>query len=73
MYREIIPAKIEAARGKRSRKSIAESVGNRVTEMDIYSYEKGKHRPSRQKLAPLLQGLGVKFDDISEPVELALS
>lgn len=73
MYREIVPSKIIAARRGRPRKAIAESVGNRVTEMDIYSYEKGLHRPSKDKLAQLLKGLNVTFDDISEPVELTLT
>lgn len=70
MYREISPEKLIAKRGTRSRKEIEIASGRKVTEQDLYSYEKGKWQPSRQKLADLLQALGATYDEVSEPVEL---
>lgn len=71
MYRVISPAKIIKKRGTRSRREIAESVGNKVTEQDLYSYETGKWKPSDKKVPHLLLALECDYEDISEPVELA--
>ena len=73
MLRDIVPEKIVQKRGERSRKAIAEASGGVVTEQDLYCYEKNLHRPSMKKLPYLLKGLGVKYEEITEPVELAVS
>lgn len=69
MYRVISPKKLIAKRGSRTRKEII-SAAPGLSEMDLYSYEKGKHRPSDKKLGALLTALNCDWNDISEPVEL---
>lgn len=73
MFRVIKPEKILEKRGSRTRKAIAELVDNKLTEMDLYGYEKGKWSPSQEKLKYLLKALDTTFDEISEPVDLALN
>lgn len=73
MYRRITPEKIKAARGDRTRKAIALSVENKVTEQDIYNYEKGACKPTEEKLRYLLAGLDTTYEAITEPVELAVA
>ncbi len=70
MLRIIQPQKLKARRGKRPRREIAKLTNFTVTEQDLYSYEKGLHKPSIQKLVPLLQALNCDFEDISEPIEV---
>ena len=74
MYRRISPTKIRQRRGERSRKSVVERVGFKISEQELYYYEKefGGYKPSEQKLAYLLKALDCNFDDISEPVELSI-
>lgn len=73
MYREIVATKIREKRGDRSRDAVAKSVDYKITEQDLWGYEKGEWKPSAKKLPWLLQALGTTYDEISEPVELALS
>lgn len=73
MYREIVPSKLIAKRGNRPRRELAESVNKKVTEQDIYAYEKAISRPSPKKLPYLLQALGATYDEISEPVDLGIA
>lgn len=73
MYREISAAKIREKRGERSRKAVVEAVDNQVTEQDLWAYENKKWKPSKEKLKHLLVALNATYDEISEPVELALS
>jgi transcriptional regulator with XRE-family HTH domain len=64
--------KIRAKRGNRPRREIAAAVDYKVTEQDIYGYEKGIARPSPKKLPYLLQALGATFDEVSEAVDLGI-
>ena len=73
MYREINPDKIRQARGKRTRAAIVQAGNGELSEQNLYGYEKGKWQPSKQKLPHLLNALGASYDDISDPVELALN
>jgi hypothetical protein len=69
MYREISPAKIIAKRGQRSRSEVVKDI-DKLTEQDLYGYEKGLWKPSKDKLPFLLKALEATYDEISEPVEL---
>lgn len=73
MFREIDPNKLLKKRGTRSRREVAAAAGFKVTEQDIYCYEKGLHKPSTKKLPYLLKGLDTTFEEVSEPVELSLA
>ncbi len=73
MYREIASAKIIEKRGDRSRRELAESVDNKISEMDLYYFENHGRRPSAKKLPYLLKALGATFDEISEPVDLGVA
>lgn len=73
MFREIKPEKIIQKRGKRSRQDVVEAAGGKLTSQALYTYEKGLSRPSPKVLPYLLKGLNTTFDEISEPVELAVS
>lgn len=73
MYREIIGAKIIEKRGNRSRRELAESVGKKISEMDLYYFENHNRQPSKNKLPHLLKALGATFDEISEPVDLGVA
>lgn len=70
MYRVVSPNKIVARRGGKSRRAIIERVDKKISEQELYSYEKGLYRPSDTKLAYLLKALDCSFEDISEPVDL---
>lgn len=70
MYRVISPKKLKEKRAGRTRKEIIQSAPGGLSEMDLYSYEKGLHRPSDKKLGALLTALNCDWNDISEPVEL---
>lgn len=72
MYRVISPHKLVEKRGDRTRKQIVDPFKGFLTEQDIYAFERGLHRPSEKKLPYLLKALNAKWEDISEPVELAV-
>lgn len=71
--RVVVPDKIIAARGKRSRREIVENSGHKFTEQDLYNWEKGLNMPRQDKQPYLLKGLGVSFEDISEAVSADLA
>lgn len=71
MYREITPNKLIQKRGDRTHKDIADASEGKVTVQDLWGYELGKWKPSKNKLPHLLKALGATYDEISEPVELA--
>jgi len=66
--RIIIPAKIISARGGRTRKQIADASHDKITEQDIYNWEKGLNLPRIDKQPYLLRALGVSFEEISEEI-----
>jgi len=70
MYRVISPTKIVAQRGGKTRRAVIERIDKRLTEQELFAYEKGIYRPSEKKLGLLLQALDCSFEDISEPKEL---
>lgn len=70
MYREVSPSKLIAKRGSRTRKEVELASGRKLTEQDLYAYEKGLWQPSSKKLPYLLAALGATYDEISEPVDL---
>jgi hypothetical protein len=73
MFRVVKPEKIIEKRGERSRQEIVDAAGGKLTNQALYAYEKGLSKPSPKVLPYLLKGLNTTFDEISEPVELALS
>jgi len=73
MYREVSPTKIREQRGKRPRREIVEGVTPHLSAQDLFLYEKGKIKPTTDKLKYLLAGLGCSYEDISEPVDLRVT
>jgi hypothetical protein len=70
MYRVISPKKLIEKRAARPRSEIVALSFGMLSEQDLYSYEKGLHRPSDKKLPYLLKALNCTYEQITEPVEL---
>ena len=60
---EISPAKLKKARGKRSRKEVAEAIGS--SRQRLWQIEEGKHSPNADTLAKLCILYGVQITDIT--------
>ena len=73
MIRVIKPELLLQQRGDRTRKQIADQTGFKVTQQDIYAYEKGVNYPSLKKLPFLLNALGCTFEDVSEPLDMGIN
>lgn len=82
MFRVIKGEKIKKARGNRSLREVAEAAGHAFTDAALCSWEKydwqkaqGKtaYKPTDDKIPALLAALGCSYEDISEPVEIALN
>ena len=58
-------SKVLKARGKRSRKEIADASNGKITPQDLRNWETGQNRPSPKRLPYLLEALGVTFDEIA--------
>jgi transcriptional regulator with XRE-family HTH domain len=69
-FRIIKGEKIRERRGTRSLKDIAEAVG--VTRSALWQWETGKGKPADKHVPVLLQALSCNYEDISEPVSMAL-
>ena len=72
MYRTISPNKIAEKRGNQTRRAIVEKVNFVITEQELFAYENDKYKPSAKKLPYLLKALNATFEEISDPVDLAL-
>lgn len=60
---KIDPAKLEKARGRRTRAEVAKAVG--VSRVQIWHLENGKSRPSSDLLVKLCTLYGVDLSDIT--------
>ena len=73
MYREISADKIRQRRGTRPRRAIVDGFQPHLSQQDLYLYEKGKIKPTTEKLKYLLLGLDCSYEDISDPVDLSVA
>lgn len=71
--RIIKPEKIVSVRGNRSRKFIVDLSDGKITEQDLYNWEKGLNLPRPDKQIHLLKALGVKLEDISDEMTMEMS
>lgn len=72
-FRVIKGELIKDKRGDRSLKEIADLSGSKFTRGALFQWEKGEYKPTDDNIPALLQALGCSYEDISEPVELAVS
>ncbi len=73
MYRIISPTKITKKRGEQTRRAVVAKVDFVISEQELFAYENGLYKPSSKKLPYLLKALNASFEEISEPVDLALA
>lgn len=72
-YRIIKGDKIKEQRGGRSVRDIAREADGRFCIAALSKWERGVCQPTLEKLPYLLKALGCGYEDISEPVSLALN
>lgn len=64
------PTLLKAARGDRRRIEIVRASKGAFTKSNYSSWESGRYIPNDANLAALSQALGVRWEDISTPIEM---
>jgi transcriptional regulator with XRE-family HTH domain len=72
-FRTVKGELIRKKRGERSLKEIAELSGNKFTRGAIFQWEKGDYKPTDDNIPYLLKALDCSYEDISEPVDMAVT
>lgn len=73
MFRVIKGEKIKQKRGERSLREVAAASNGAFSDVSLYEWEKDSYKPKDDKIPALLTALNCSYEEISEPVEIALS
>ncbi len=71
-FRKINGKLIKHIRGSRSLKEIADLSGNKFTRGALFQWESGDYKPTDENVPYLLKALNCDYEEISEPVEIAV-
>lgn len=64
----IDPKKLRLARGHRTQGEIVAAARHKFSEQQLSGWETGKYHPRPKNIPPLLEALGVTFDDVASPI-----
>lgn len=73
MFRIIKGELIRKKRGERSLREVAAASNGAFSDVSLYEWEKGSYKPKVEKVPALLAALNCGYEEISEPVEIALN
>lgn len=65
------PNKLKEARGQRTLKEVVDASGRKFSFQQLSAWEAGHYKPRNEVLPFLVKALGVKWSDISTPIDEA--